>query len=63
FEKVPAADMPVHVHLLFEKGIHLIEALQLEELAEAGVKEFLFVGAPLKLEGATGAPMRPLAIL
>ena len=63
FEKVPAADMPVHVHLLFECGIHLIEALQLEELAEAGVKEFLFVGAPLKLEGATGAPMRPLAIL
>lgn len=63
FERVPAPDMPVHVHLLFECGIHLIEALNLEELAAAGAKEFLFIGAPLKLEGATGAPMRPLALL
>jgi kynurenine formamidase len=63
FEKVPAPDMPVHVHLLFTCGIHLIEALNLEELAAAGAKEFLFVGAPLKLEGATGAPLRPLALL
>jgi kynurenine formamidase len=62
FERVPAPDMPVHVHLLFERGIHLIEALNLEELAAAGVNEFLFVGAPLKLEGATGAPLRPLAL-
>ncbi len=27
FEKVPAARMPVHVHLLVESGIHIIEAL------------------------------------
>ena len=27
FEKVPARNMPVHVHLLVEKGIHIIEAL------------------------------------
>ncbi|OYW08721.1 MAG: cyclase, partial [Acidobacteriia bacterium 12-62-4] len=63
FEKVPSPDMPVHVHLLFECGIHLIEALNLEALAAAGATEFVFVGAPLKLEGATGAPMRPLALL
>lgn len=63
FERVPAPDMPVHVHLLFECGIHLIEALNLEQLAAAGATEFVFVGAPLKLEGATGAPMRPLALL
>jgi kynurenine formamidase len=62
FERVPAPDMPVHVHFLFERGIHLIEALNLEELAAAGATEFLFVGAPLKLEGATGAPLRPLAL-
>ncbi len=63
FEKVPAPDMPVHVHLLFECGIHLIEALNLEELAAAGAREFLFIAAPLKLEGATGAPIRPIALL
>ena len=61
FEKVPAADMPVHVHLLVESGIHIIEVLNLEELARDGVREFLFVAAPLKIQGATGAPVRPLA--
>ncbi len=63
FEKVPAAAMPVHVHLLVESGIHIIECLNLEELAGAGVREFLFIGAPLKLRGATGAPLRPLAVV
>jgi kynurenine formamidase len=61
FEKVPSADMPVHVHLLAESGIHIIEVLNLEDLSRDGVREFLFVGAPLKLRGATGAPVRPVA--
>jgi kynurenine formamidase len=63
FERVPAANMPVHVHLLVESGIHIIECLNLEELARDRVHEFLFVGAPMKIEGATGAPIRPLAIV
>jgi kynurenine formamidase len=61
FERVPAADMPVHVHLLVEKGIHILEALDLEQLAADGVYEFLFVAAPMKIRGGTGAPVRPLA--
>lgn len=61
FERVPDPDMPVHVHLLVESGIHIIECLNLEDLSEAGVTEFLFVAAPLKIQGATGAPIRPLA--
>jgi kynurenine formamidase len=63
FEKVPDAGMPVHVHLLVESGIHIIECLNLEELAAAGVWTFLLVAAPLKIRGATGAPVRPLAIV
>jgi kynurenine formamidase len=63
FEKLPAPAMPVHVHLLVKSGIHIIECLNLEELAAAGVREFLFIGAPLKIQGATGAPMRPLALV
>ena len=63
FENSPAPAMPVHVHLLVESGIHIIECLNLEELARDGVREFLFVGAPMKIRGATGAPMRPLAIV
>lgn len=62
FEKVPAPSMPVHVHLLVESGIHIIEALNLEELARDRVYEFVFVAAPLKLRGATGSPIRPIAL-
>jgi len=62
FEKVPAASMPVHVHLLVESGIHIIEALNLEELARDGIYEFVFVAAPLKIQGGTGSPIRPLAL-
>jgi kynurenine formamidase len=54
--------MPVHVHLLVESGIHIIEALNLEELARDRVYEFVFVAAPLKIRGATGSPIRPLAL-
>jgi kynurenine formamidase len=63
FEKSPVAEMPVHVHLLVESGIHIIECLNLEELAADGVAEFLFVGVPMKIRGATGAPVRPLALV
>lgn len=63
FEFQPTRDFPVHVHLLVESGIHIIEALNLEELAGAGAREFLFLGAPLKIVGGTGAPMRPFALL
>jgi len=62
FEKVPDPGMPVHVHLLVEHGIHIIECLNLEELAKAAVKEFLFIALPLKLEGATASPVRPIAV-
>jgi kynurenine formamidase len=63
FEKVPDNSMPVHVHLLVESGIHIVECLNLEELAAAGVTEFLFVALPLKIRGATGSPVRPVAIV
>jgi kynurenine formamidase len=63
FEHVPAADMPVHVHLLVESGIHIMENLNLEELAAAGVREFVYIAAPLRIQGGTGAPIRPLAIV
>src|SRR5581483_6666593 len=49
FEKVPAANMPVHVHLLVESGIHIIECLNLEELAAERRHTFLFVAIPLKI--------------
>jgi kynurenine formamidase len=56
------ATLPVHRLLLVERGIHIIETLLLEELARDGVREFLFVAAPLKIVGGTGSPIRPLAL-
>ena len=61
FEKAPSG-MDVHVHLLVEKGIHIIECLNLEELAAKRVTEFTFVALPLKIQGGTGSPIRPVAI-
>lgn len=62
-ERIPVAEMPVHVHLLVEAGVLILECLNLEPLAEAGAREFVFVAAPLRIEGATGAPVRPFALL
>jgi len=52
----------VHVELLMRRGIHLLEWLDLEALAGSGRREFLFVAAPLKMRGATGSWLRPIAI-
>ena len=53
---------PVHSYLLAEAGVPMIEVLDLEELAAEGTYEFAFIAACMKIRGATGAPIRPLAI-
>lgn len=55
--------LPAHRVLLVECGIYLIEALALDELAAADVPEFTVVLVPLNLVGATGSPVRPLAVV
>lgn len=54
--------LPVHRLLLVERGVHIIEVMNLAGLAAAGVREFVFVLAPLKIVGGTGSPVRPLAV-
>jgi kynurenine formamidase len=55
--------LPGHVLLLVRAGIPIIENLNLEELAAAGAHEFGFVCLPLKMRGATGSPVRPIALV
>ncbi len=55
--------LPAHRVLLVERGIYIIETMDLEELARDAVHEFLFVLSPLPLVGATGSPVRPLAVV
>ena len=54
--------LPGHLLLLVRAGIPIIENLNLEELAAADVHEFAFICLPLKMRGATGSPVRPIAI-
>jgi kynurenine formamidase len=55
--------MPGHLILLARHGIYIVENLALDELAASGRHTFEFVCTPLKLVGATGSPVRPLAIV
>ena len=58
----PRNPQPVHTHLLIELGIYLMESLDLEALASDEVYEFLFVALPLKIRGATGSMLDPVAV-
>lgn len=55
--------LEVHVVLIARNGIHIMENLNLEELAARAPSCFSFVAVPLRITGATGSPIRPLALL
>ncbi|WP_031169006.1 cyclase family protein [Streptosporangium roseum] len=57
------AALPVHRVLLMEEGINIVETMRLHEVLDTAAREFLLVVNPLPLVGATGAPVRPLAVL
>ena len=57
------ATLFAHVHLLTQKGIYIIENLDLRELAASKQYTFAFIGIPLKFKGATGSPIRPIALV
>jgi kynurenine formamidase len=54
--------LPGHLVLLVRNGIYILENLFLEDLARDQRYEFTFICLPLKLRGATGSPVRPIAI-
>jgi kynurenine formamidase len=54
--------LPVHGFLLNVNGVYLIENLDLEELARDKTHEFAFIVEPLKLRGATGSSVAPIAV-
>ncbi|KQW53667.1 cyclase [Nocardioides sp. Root1257] len=55
--------LPAHRVLLVERGIYIVETMDLEELARDAIHEFVFVLSPLAFFGATGSPVRPLAVV
>jgi len=58
----PPTGLPVHGRLIADNGVPIIEMLDLDELADAKAYEFLFLALPLRISGATGSPIRPVAI-
>jgi kynurenine formamidase len=55
--------LPGHIIFLVRSGIFIIENLKLSALAAARAYAFNFVCAPLKFVGATGSPVRPIAVV
>jgi kynurenine formamidase len=57
---------PIHVLAINAMGVHLLDYLQLEELArqcEAERRwEFLVMAAPLRVPHGTGSPLNPIAV-
>ena len=57
---------PVHPLQITAMGMFASDSLQPEDLARAcaeeGRDEFMVVGLPLRLPGATGSPWNPVAI-
>ncbi len=54
---------PVHMRLIADSGIYIIENLNLEELSEAKAYEFAVVIPPLKVLGGTGSALRAFALV
>ena len=59
---VPGNPHPVHIALLHERAIFILEMVDCEELARDGVHEFCFVCLPLRIKGATGSMVAPVAL-
>jgi kynurenine formamidase len=58
----PHLAFPLKQKRMMKNGISNLEPLTVHGLVADGVYEFLFVFTPLRIEGATGSPGRPLAI-
>ncbi|MQA88423.1 MAG: cyclase family protein [Streptosporangiales bacterium] len=54
--------LQVHRLLLSERRVHIIENLLLSKLADAGLASFVFAALPLRIRGATGSPLRAVAL-
>ncbi len=57
---------PIHKFVLVARGMHLFDGLDMEALAATAARlkrwEFMFVAAPIRVPGGSGAPVNPIAI-
>ena len=60
---MPDPERTTHGVMLVERGVHLIEIMHLESVAEEQLYEFLFICLPLRITGATGSWIRAVAVV
>lgn len=58
----PKVSLPVHQIMLVVNGIHLLENLKLDSLAVDSVYESAFILQPIRMQGATGSTVAPVAM-
>lgn len=64
YEAAPGAEpMQVHAELIPKAGVFIFEMLDLRELSQVAAREFLFLAFPLRIEGGTGSPINPVALV
>jgi len=59
----PLDAAPLHVALVRNCGIYLLELMDLEAVAATGRHAFLLCVAPMPLAGGVGSPVNPVAVL
>jgi kynurenine formamidase len=59
---VPGQAFPVHQELMMKNGIFNLENMTFDALMEDDIDQFLFIVTTLRFKGATGSPVRPIAI-
>jgi len=59
----PMDAAPLHVALIRNCGIYLVELMDLESVFVAGRHEFMLCLAPMPLVGGVGSPVNPVAVL
>ena len=64
YERAPGeSPLEVHAILLVESAVYILESLNLVELSRRKAYRFLFSANPLRITGATGSPVNPVAIV
>lgn len=60
---VPGESVPLHISLIRDHGIYLMELLDLEALAATGRATGLLVVNPLAIERGAGSPVAPVVVI
>ena len=55
-------NLPIHAMFLIAYGVYLVENLKLDQLAAEHAYETAYIMTPLKIDGATGSTIAPIAV-